>query len=63
MWLIFIHLRVIIAIVADFCTFEGKFIHLWEFIHLRVQQPLTDKKFQHHLIKASVGFNWAWEHL
>ena len=62
MWLIFIHLRVIYAIVVDFYTFEGFFIHLWEYIHLRVQQTLTDKKLQYLLIKAIVGFNWAWEH-
>ena len=38
MWSIFIHLRVIFTIVVDLYTFEGSFVHLWEFIHLRVQQ-------------------------
>ena len=38
MWSIFIHLRVIYTIAVDFYTFEGSFIHLREFIHLRVQQ-------------------------
>ena len=42
MWSIFIHLRVIYTIVVDVYKFEGSFIHLWEFIHLRVQQGLWD---------------------
>ena len=40
MWSILIHLRVIYTIVVDVYTFEGSFIPLWEFIHLRVQQGL-----------------------
>ena len=40
MWSIFIHLGVIYTIGVDFYTFEGGFIHLREFIHLRVQHPV-----------------------
>ena len=47
MWSILINLRVSYTIVVDFYTFEGKFTHLWEFIHMRVQQAplLISHKF------------------
>ena len=35
---IFIHLRAIYTNVVDFYIFEGSFIHLWKFKHLRVQE-------------------------
>ena len=40
MWSIFIHLRVIYTIVVDFHTFEGSFIDLWAFMHLRVVKSM-----------------------
>ena len=37
MWLDIIQSRVIYTIAVGLYTFEGSFIHLWDFIHLRVQ--------------------------